>query len=386
MKLLCVDSEPIYREIVSVCAKGHGLDVKTATTFQEAIDLFEDWEPDLVTLDVLVKGGNGLVLIRELKLKANGRFVPMIFLSSQSSDSTMEKCFSAGADDFLPKPFQEALFNTRIESHKRQIMLVQEMSQKNRELVYYKAMIEREHKMAHQVLDHVLIRCENTDHNVAVTRLSAASFNGDLALVNSRSDGARLIFVGDFTGHGLSASIGALPVAQAFFDAVDDHIEISKLASHINRMLISILPDYMFCAAYIVLIKPGGHLFFWGGGMPKAYIRRQDGRLDYLQSMHMPLGILGPSEFDNTLGEFSIAAEDTLVIATDGVSELKNEAGEMLGAESLEALVSACYANADLNQAQEDLKNKLSQYQGHSEQIDDITFVAVRKKVTENKR
>lgn len=379
MKLLCVDSEPIYREIISLCAKNHGFRIKTASTYQEAISLFNEWEPDLVTLDVFVNGGSGLMLIQELKALSQGRFVPMIFLSSQGSDSIMEKCFRAGADDFLPKPFHETLFNTRIDSHKRQVQLVQEMSKKNRELTYYKTMIEREHKMAHQVLDHILKRSENSNQNVSVTRISAASFNGDLALVSSRADGSRLIFVGDFTGHGLSASIGALPVAQAFFDAVDDNLVISGLATRINRMLLGILPDYMFCAGYIILIQPNGELSYWGGGMPNAYILRTNGDLDYIRSMHMPLGILGASEFENSLGVTGIAKGDTLVIATDGVLELKNDSGEMLGAEKMETLVTSCYKHLDLTQAQNNIKNKLFEFQGRSEQVDDITLVAIRK-------
>ncbi|MBJ7538223.1 SpoIIE family protein phosphatase [Marinomonas transparens] len=378
MKLLCVDSELVYREIVTLCAEKENVEVRTASTFQEAMSIFTGWLPDLVVLDVVIQGGSGLDLVRALKALSGSRFVPMIFLTSHSSDATMNKCFKSGADDFIPKPFNEVLFNVRLKTHMRHVELVQEMYRKNKALTYYQTMIEREHEMAHQVLDHIQNRSENNRNWVAITRMSAASFNGDLALVKTRSDGVRLAFVGDFTGHGLPASIGALPVTQAFFDAIDEHISLDELAIRINRMLFSILPDYMFCAAYLILMYPTGELHYWGGGMPNAFIRRNSGKLDQLQSTHMPLGVLPTAEFESDTREDKLNKGDTLVIVSDGVLELKNGQNEMLGAAHSEFLVSSCYGAKSLVQAQQVMEMELSDFRGSSVQLDDITLVALR--------
>ncbi|MCW4627586.1 response regulator [Marinomonas rhodophyticola] len=266
--------KPVYREIISLCAEKEHVTVKSVASYDEAITAFIDYIPDMVTLDVIIKGGSGLELVKQLKILSGNRFVPMIFLASHTTDSVMDKCFKAGADDFIPKPFNEVLFNIRLKTHMRHVELMKEMYRKNKALTYYQTMIEREHEMAHHVLDHIQTRSENNSDQVAITRLSAASFNGDLALVKTRSDEARLVFVGDFTGHGLPASIGALPVMQAFFDAVDDLIDINQLAIKINKILFSILPDYMFCAGYLILMTPSGEFTYWGGGMPNAFIRQ----------------------------------------------------------------------------------------------------------------
>ncbi len=230
MKLLCVDSEPVYREIISLCAEKENVTVTSVSSYEDAVQAFIDYAPDMVTLDVVVKGGSGFDLVKKLKALSGNRFIPMIFLSSQTSDTVMDRCFKSGADDFIPKPFNEVLFNIRLKTHMRHVELMKEMYRKNKALTYFQTMIEREHEMAHHVLDHIQTRSENNSEHVVITRLSAASFNGDLALVKTRSDGARLIFVGDFTGHGLPASIGALPVMHAFFDAVDDLLDVNELA------------------------------------------------------------------------------------------------------------------------------------------------------------
>ncbi|REG85699.1 SpoIIE family protein phosphatase [Marinomonas pollencensis] len=378
MKLLCVDGEPVYQEIISLCAQKEGMEVVTASSYEEAIQCYEVHKPDLVTLEVVIQGGSGVQLASALKRMDPGRFVPIIFLTSHISDSVMNSCFKAGADDFIPKPFNEMLFSTRVSTHKRQIHLIQEMYRKNRELTFYQSMIEREHKMAHQVLDHILTRSERSSQHLAITRLSATNFNGDLALAYTQPDGTRVVFVGDFTGHGLSASIGALPVAQAFFDGMDNQIGLSELATQLNKILLNILPDYMFCAAYMIQIQPSGEIEYWGGGMPRGYIRRGDDSVDYICSHHMPLGILSVKEFEADCEKAFLGAKDTLVVASDGIVELKNSDHQMLGEKAMEALVMSSYIEQDLNQAQSAMEAHLTRFQGKSEQLDDITLVAIR--------
>ena len=151
MKLLCVDSEPVYREIVSLCAEKLDIQVKSVATYEEAIDAFSTYAPDIITLDIILKGGSGFDLIQQLKQMAGSRFIPIIVLASHTSDIMMDKCFQVGADDFLSKPFNEVLFNIRFKTHMRHVELMKEMYRKNRTLTYFQKVIEREHEMAHQV-------------------------------------------------------------------------------------------------------------------------------------------------------------------------------------------------------------------------------------------
>ncbi|MDB4837059.1 response regulator, partial [Marinomonas sp.] len=96
MKLLCVDSELVYREIISLCAQEKKLDVQTAATYKEAMEAFIEYEPDIVTLDVVIKGGNVFDLVKEFKVIAGNRLVPIIFVASNTSDLMMDRCFLIG--------------------------------------------------------------------------------------------------------------------------------------------------------------------------------------------------------------------------------------------------------------------------------------------------
>lgn len=378
MKLLVVDSEEIYRDIISTCVASRGLQTKTAETMEEALSIYNDWEPDLVTIEVLSPSGDGVKLIKLLKEAAKDRIIPIMVITFQSDDATMNACIKAGADDFLAKPFNDILFNTRLSTHLRNVMFSKETFQKNRDLIYFQSMIEREHRMAHQVLAHAMDRSEDHDGNVAVTRLAATTFNGDIALIKRREDGALLLFIGDFTGHGLPASIGALPLTQAFFKAASENTSVAQIASHFNSILIDILPDYMFCAAYIMLLKPEDSLEYWGGGMPHAFIIDDNGiDMSGIRSKHMPLGILSRDEFEDTTTEVSLLPRSRVVVASDGVLEMCNDDGIMLGDDQFKEILASPCKTATIESYQAALVEQLLAFQGKAEQLDDITLLSL---------
>ena len=378
MKLLVVDSEEIYRDIISTCAQARGLETKTAASMDEALNLFNEWQPDLVSLEVLSASGDGIALIKQLKEAAHERIIPIMVITFKSDDATMNACIKAGADDFLAKPFNDILFNTRLSTHLRNVLFSKESFQKNRDLIYFQSMIEREHRMAHQVLAHAMDRSEDNDEKVAVTRLAATSFNGDIALIKRREDEALLIFIGDFTGHGLPASIGALPLTQAFFKAASESSSISDIANHFNSILIDILPDYMFCAAYILLLRPDGVLEYWGGGMPHAFIVDNETiDLNSIRSKHMPLGILSREEFEDTITQVELKKNSRVIVASDGVLEMSNSDGVMLGDERFINMLSGHPDTISINAYQATIVEQLVSFQGGAEQLDDITLLSL---------
>ncbi|WP_165474628.1 fused response regulator/phosphatase [Marinomonas sp. MED121] len=379
MKLLVVDNEEIYRDIISTCASARGLQTRTAASMDEAFNIFNEWQPDLVSLEVLSSNGDGIKLIRQLKEAANDRIIPIMVITFKSDDATMNACIQAGADDFLAKPFNDILFNTRLSTHLRNVLFSKETFQKNRDLIYFQSMIEREHRMAHQVLAHAMDRSEDEDEKVAVTRLAATSFNGDIALIKRRADNGLLLFIGDFTGHGLPASIGALPLTQAFFKAASENSSVAEIAHHFNSILIDILPDYMFCAAYIILLNTDGMLEYWGGGMPHAFIVRE-GEIDMqsIRSKHMPLGILDREEFEDTVTQVKLKAGAKVVVASDGVLEMNNDDGNMLGDEKFINMLSQQSDHAEIGVFQANIVDQLVTFQGDAEQLDDITLLSVK--------
>lgn len=102
-KILVVDDEPDLREILQCNLENAGYEVDTAESAEEALHILSP-EHNLILLDVMMGGMSGFrmadKLHNELKLKT-----PIIFLTAKDTERDMLTGFSAGADDYIAKPF-----------------------------------------------------------------------------------------------------------------------------------------------------------------------------------------------------------------------------------------------------------------------------------------
>lgn len=101
-KILIVDDEPDICEILSFNLSNEGLDVKTAYSAEEALELIT---PDLslILLDIMMEGMSGYKMAE--KLRNEGNLIPIIFLTAKRTENDMLTGFSVGADDYIAKPF-----------------------------------------------------------------------------------------------------------------------------------------------------------------------------------------------------------------------------------------------------------------------------------------
>ena len=102
-KILVVDDEPDLREILQCNLESAGYEVDTAESAEEALHILSP-EHNLILLDVMLGGMSGYrmanKLRNELKLKT-----PIIFLTAKDTENDLLTGFSAGADDYISKPF-----------------------------------------------------------------------------------------------------------------------------------------------------------------------------------------------------------------------------------------------------------------------------------------
>lgn len=102
MKILVVDDEPQILRVLRMSLKAHHFDIRTASDGEAALDLFQDWSPDLVITDLSMPLMNGLQLCREIRKIAE---TPIIILSVKGEEKTKVEALDAGADDYITKPF-----------------------------------------------------------------------------------------------------------------------------------------------------------------------------------------------------------------------------------------------------------------------------------------
>jgi len=107
-KVLVVDDEPNIRELVQVALNFHGCAVATGATGEDALQLTDAFDPDLIVLDVLLPDIDGFEVCRRLRSVAND--VPVIFLTARDATADTVTGLTIGGDDYITKPFSvEAL-------------------------------------------------------------------------------------------------------------------------------------------------------------------------------------------------------------------------------------------------------------------------------------
>ncbi|HUF02694.1 MAG TPA: response regulator transcription factor [Aridibacter sp.] len=101
-KILVVDDEPQLLRVLRRSLSAHRFDVRSASDGESALEVFNDWDPDLVITDLSMPVMDGLSLCRELRRVSK---LPIIVLSVKGEETTKVEALDAGADDYVTKPF-----------------------------------------------------------------------------------------------------------------------------------------------------------------------------------------------------------------------------------------------------------------------------------------
>lgn len=114
-RILVVDDVPENVRLLEAVLSPHGYDVVTANDGITALELVESAQPDLILLDVVMPGLDGYAVCTHLREHDDTAVLPVIMVTS-SIGSEKTKAIEAGADDFIPKPFNHHELLTRVRS------------------------------------------------------------------------------------------------------------------------------------------------------------------------------------------------------------------------------------------------------------------------------
>ena len=375
MQVLVVDDQATNRAILKWLLEDEGHTVIEAENGQLAVEAYKANDIDIVLMDVMMPVMDGLEATKAIKsIAADGNYVPVIFLTALEDDKALSQCLESGGDDFLSKPYNEAVLKSKMAAHIRIRELTQDITEKNSELTLHNSRWQREQNIVEHIfntaMQHNLSDCDSLRSHIA----PASTFNGDILLSAPSPAGGLYVFLGDFTGHGLGAAIGTLPIAHSFEQLVKRHLSVGEIAYEFNQMLASMLPDYMFCCATILELNPqGDSVQVWIGGLPDAYIIAADGSLrEPIRSGNMPLGIEHDEKFNKGFEVRNLGPGERVIFFTDGIIEAESPEGEFFEEDRL----LDCFKQG-VNDTLSTILEKLNGFILDAEQRDDITLVEV---------
>jgi two-component system alkaline phosphatase synthesis response regulator PhoP len=112
-QILVVEDETHLAEGLKLNLALKGYDVMIATDGNSALQKWKEWQPDLIVLDIMLPGIDGLSVLRSIRLEDER--IPILILSARGDPDDRVKGFSYGVDDYLAKPFNLDEFLLRVE-------------------------------------------------------------------------------------------------------------------------------------------------------------------------------------------------------------------------------------------------------------------------------
>ncbi len=373
LRVLIADDSKSDRLILQSLLKQDDYAVYVAEDGQEAINIYEQYLPDIVLIDALMPNVDGFEAAKAIKQLSINTFVPVIFITSLTDAKSLARCLEVGGDDFLCKPYNHVILRAKIEAFTRMKTLYATVHQQKQEIEKFHDELLLEQHQAKKIFDNVAHLGCLDDSNISYNINPMSIFNGDILLAAQKPSGSVQIFMGDFTGHSLPAAVGAMPVSEIFYGMTLKGISMEEMLKEINSRLNTILPTGTFCCAVCIEIDYEHQLGqIWNGGLPDAYLmNKEKGISDCFSSKHLPLGVINSKSFNANLEKFFFTEQDSLFVATDGVVESESETGEMFGSSRLLDILKMITTESSFNK----VKSSLSEFSKN--QTDDVTFLEV---------
>jgi class 3 adenylate cyclase len=115
-QILIADDNPENLDIFRTRLAVHGYEILTATDGEEALAIAREKQPDLILLDVMMPKMDGIEVCRSLKADPSFPFVPIIMITAKTDSQDVVSGLEAGADEYLPKPVDQAALVARVKS------------------------------------------------------------------------------------------------------------------------------------------------------------------------------------------------------------------------------------------------------------------------------
>lgn len=369
LKILIADDNETDLMILRTIVRKEGHDVVLASNGQEALDQFWEHRPDLVLLDVMMPVLDGLAVAEKIRSKDTVEYIPIIFLTSLQDAESLAKCLGSGGDDFLSKPYNRVILKAKIKAFGRMRVMHEKLEQHNRQMLL-------EQQVAKTIFDNVAHSgCLDTS-NVKHSLSPLSIFNGDTVLAERKPDGGMHLFVGDFTGHGLPAAIGAMPLAEIFYGMTVKGFSMVEILREMNTKLRRILPTGVFCCGCFIEID-----FYtkkaelWLGGLPDIVCYRAATKsIETVASKNLPLGVLDRDKFNPSIQELDMDNGDELYVWSDGIIESRNANDEFFGEERLLAQFNSMSSDSIFKQ----ILTAVDNFTGETTADDDVTLLSVK--------
>lgn len=376
MKILVADDVLENRVLLEKLLRRMQHEVITAENGEQAVKQFISEAPDLILMDIMMPIMNGLDAIKTIRQLPTDKWVTILVLSALSDANDVIIGLQAGADDYLTKPFNQAILSAKLHSAQRSIDMQNRIIADSRQLKVYRDQNESEQFFLQSIFDRLLRQNDLKDDDLQFWLLPAQRFSGDLICARRINPQQIYFMLADSTGHGLAAAIPTVIVNQVFQSMTKKGLSVPIIAREINRLLQSQMPPGRFVALVLGMIdNHRKSIELWNGGIPDVLAFNTDGSIAHaFKSTHPFAGILSDNDFNDHCEIWHWEDTCELFSYSDGLSDAQNPQLEAYGTENLLKLLCQAAPGERVAAAQQALLAHMDNYDVH----DDISCMSIR--------
>ena len=407
--ILVVDDNEMNRDMLSRRLVRKGYEVRVAEDGREALDLLEKEPFELVLLDIMMPGIDGLEVLETVRKTQPLEELAIVMATAKDRSEDIVKALKLGANDYVTKPIDFPVALARVRTHlslvqsvRRIRELERSLAQRNRELeaanTQLAASIQRMKKdlEAAAKIQQAFLPAEAPEVpgvQLAWRYLPCDELAGDTLNIVPLDNEHLGVFVLDVSGHGVPAALLSVTLSRALSQTkdasvlwryLDDSSQLqiaapAEVAIELNRRFpFDTETNQYFTLFYGVLNVSTLEFRYVCAGHPSPILCARELQVSSLENTSPPVGLLPISVFTGQCEEASVNLNpgDRIYVFTDGIVEAADPNEEQFGKErTIETLIRA--SEQPLNAALATLLNRVQSWTSSRGLDDDVSVLAM---------
>lgn len=375
-RILVVDDVIENVQVVADCLSIEGYETIPAYDGDEAFALWEKESPDLILMDIMMPPGpTGIETCRKIRARQKpDQFLPILLVTAMQDLKSKTMGLEAGAEDFIPKPFEPEELMARVKAHLRAKTL-------HEKLTRALAALEEEREKIQRMQRHLLPESLPEIPGVKTTAryLTCDHVGGDLYDVFQMAAGKYGFVVADVSGHGTPAAVVMSAVKALLHARPCNDRDPGDTLTWLNAELDHVVKTDDFVTMFFGVYDVATREFRYASAGHHAALlcRKELGRPMSLENhLGFPLAVDSVNPVDTQ--SVTLQPGDRILFYTDGVTEAIDAEGRMYGSERLnQTWFRIATEVPDLERVADGLLADLRQFARGTPLRDDVTLLVV---------
>jgi len=399
MKILVAEDEPVTRKTLSRILHDFGYEVLSASDGKQAWDILQKDYIRMVISDWEMPEMDGVALCRKVRSIDYPGYVFFILLTSRNTKEDLVEGMSAGADDFIVKPFNTEELYARIRAGERILKLERDLADRNKALretneklnkAY--SVMKKDLREAGKIQSSLLPEPDSVIYGIQFDWLFLPStyVAGDIFNYFKLDETHVCFYLLDVAGHGIPASMLSVTLSNVLSTEhnkqsilkrqleVPPYYEITMPSVVIKTLNQRFQSDaetmQYFTMIYGVINTLDGHTVITQAGHPPPVYLKKGSEATLLGSGGYPVGMFPDLDYEEET--VVLNKGDRLFLYSDGITECTNKLKEQFSVERLIRILDKDQA-LSINGLMKKMEKSLRRWKGDDEFEDDVTLLAL---------